>query len=521
MNDLHMNEFDIVVVGSGIAGLSFSLYLQELAEKENRTIKIAILSKGKFDQTNTALAQGGIASVAAKADSFEDHIADTMNAGAYMNDKHIVEMVVQSAPLAIKDLQKWGVHFDKTINDEFDLAKEGGHQHQRIWHFEDATGKEIQRALTASVLQEKQCTIFENIAVSNLYKNADGYFCIDTIDNNTSSKQKTFIAKQVVLAGGGIGAAYAHSTNQNLSTGDAIIFAKNLGCAIKNICFVQFHPTGLFSNDSTTYLISEAVRGAGAVLRNKTGEAFMIKYDARKDLAPRDIVSRSIYNEMQLHKTNHVYLDATMIDENIIASHFPNILNHCLKEQGLDIRKQWIPVVPTQHYSCGGIDSDQFAQTNVSGLFAIGECAHTGLHGANRLASNSLLEAIVFAKNAAAKALLFKQKKSAVLSNNKNHLIKKLSRTALQQRMSDAAGVIRSTIIMKETLQWLQEQLSSSSIIPSPTMTDIETNNLYQLAQLILEDALNQTENKGVHFNKDLKYKFNLFSFCNVVIGCI
>ena len=339
-----MEHYDVAIMGSGIAGLSLVNYLQELSVEKGRHISVAIIAKGRFDQTNTNWAQGGIAAVTSASDSFQSHIDDTLVAGGNSNNIKIVEQVVNSAPEVIDDLIRWGMDFDKTEKGSFDLVKEGGHQFSRIWHHKDATGAAIQSTLTEKATKLSQVAYFEYNAVTQIEREQSGVFYLK-LQHIENQSLRTISADTVVLAGGGIGALYAKTTNQPICTGDSIFFAKELGASLKELCYVQFHPTGLYSDNQTTYLITEAIRGAGAILRNEKGEPFMKLYDERADLAPRDIVSRAIFSEMKKTGAKHVYLDATELGEEKIKTHFPTIYSYCIDNMGLDISKKWIPVV--------------------------------------------------------------------------------------------------------------------------------------------------------------------------------
>ena len=502
-----MEHVDVVIMGSGIAGLSLVNYLKEFASESGNEISLAIVAKGNFDQTNTNWAQGGIAAVTSDIDSFESHIEDTMVAGAHLNDKSIVENVIKSAPEIINDLIKWGMDFDKTDQGVFDLVKEGGHRYSRIWHHKDATGAAIQTTLSKSSRALSDVSYYEYHAIVQVEKATDGRFHI-MLQHIETNQVQTISSNVLVLAGGGIGALYEKTTNQPICTGDAIYFAKDLGAKIKDLCFVQFHPTGLYGEEQTTYLMTEAIRGAGGILRNEDGIAFMLDYDHRGDLAPRDIVARAIFSEMKKSGSKYVYLDATVLGEEKIKTHFPSIYAFCQNNRNINIVNEWIPVVPTQHYLCGGIEVNSFGETTIGNLYAIGECANTGLHGANRLASNSLLEAVYFAKKAANKILAtkttFQFDNNVVGYNFTPQKIKLLSRHELQHRMSLTAGITKNSERIKEMINWINITVSESEFIESYSLADIETNHMYDVALILLQDALLQKKNIGVHFNESL-----------------
>jgi L-aspartate oxidase len=501
-----MKHVDVAIMGSGIAGLSLVNYLNELADETGKDLSIAMIAKGSFDQTNTNWAQGGIAAVASNIDSFDSHIEDTMVAGAYLNNRAVVEQVIYAAPDIIKDLIRWGMEFDKTKNGEFDLVKEGGHQFSRIWHYKDATGAAIQSTLSKTAKLLSAVSYYEYNAIVQVEKDINGIFYLRIINSKTNAIEIISTSK-LVLAGGGIGALYAKTTNQPICTGDAIYFAKKLGASIKDLCFVQFHPTGLYGEEQTTYLITEAIRGAGGILRNKDGQAFMVNYDPRADLAPRDVVARAIFSEMKKTNSAFVFLDVTGLGEEKIKTHFPTIQSYCLINREIDIVKEWIPVVPTQHYLCGGVAVNSIGETAVENLYAIGECANTGLHGANRLASNSLLEAVFFAKKAANNIINSLEPKYSGSFNTytfKAETIKELSRIDLQIRLSDTAGIVKNTQHLKETTGWINNVVLNARQLDEYNLADIETNHMYDIALVLLEDALSQKKNIGVHFNNEL-----------------
>lgn len=496
-------SYNIVIVGSGIGGLSTLLYLSETPIYKAGQLSICLLVKGALDQTNTNWAQGGIAAVKALGDNFEKHINDTLNAGAFSNDKKIIEKVIHSAPKLIDDLINWGVQFDKKNNGEFDLAKEGGHSDARIWHKEDQTGKDIQSALLNKIKDLDHVDLFENTTLVNAEKTENNSFSIQLFDNK-KNLINTVSCSKLVLATGGIGGLYEKSTNQEIATGDGIHIANKLGATIENLSYIQFHPTGLYQKGGISFLISEALRGSGAQLRNEKEEAFMYKYDDRLDLAPRDIVSRAISNEINQQTLPYVYLDATKIDAEIIDKHFPNIKKECFNRLEINIQKDLIPVVPVQHYSCGGVKVDEYGETGVSGLFAIGEVASTGLHGANRLASNSLLEAIAFAKFSI----------PSLTNNLKNNLFSptdiktspllKVDKSEIQKIISSSAGIVKSNEGLTQAINKLLEIKSKAIESDKYSLRNYEANCLLETAILLIQDALSQKENKGVYFNVDL-----------------
>lgn len=513
-------SYDVVIVGTGVAGLATAIYLAEAAAFSNQTISILLVSKAAASDTNTSWAQGGIAAVASDEDSFEAHILDTLDAGAGKNDLHIVRKVIEAAPDAMQDLIRWGIDLDKKIDGTYDLVKEGGHQFSRIWHKADSTGHTLQATLMHRVGQFKSIVCIENTAIIQIEKDAQEAFHIQAIKNNEANQSYSTLTdenliqihcKQLVLATGGLGMVYAKTTNQSIATGDGIFFASQLSATIKDLSFIQFHPTGLYeSNQSGTYLITEALRGEGAILRNEEGVDFMPQYDTRASLAPRDIVSRAIMSEIKKSKTEYVYLDATGLSASTIQKHFPNIQSACQQKLGIDICKQWIPVLPVQHYTCGGIKVDEFGRVvGVDALYAIGEVASTGLHGANRLASNSLIEGIVFAKWAAVKMINALSHDDKALPISAYHfkpiVVKQIDRAWVQNYLSNDAGIEKTTVGLLKGFNELFQAYQEAKILKQWSLKDWENDLLCQVGILIFKDALAQTENKGVYFNLDLE----------------
>lgn len=496
-------DYDIVIVGSGIAGLSTLLYLTEAALYQKEQISVCLIAKDKLDITNTDWAQGGIAAVQSVGDNFDKHVEDTMIAGAFVNNKHIVNKVVAAAPEIVNDLMRWGMLFDKNAAGELDLAKEGGHSAARILHFKDQTGHAIQSSLISRVSSLGNIEIKESCSLVQVVKNRKADFSLQLFSPKTESFETINCAK-LVLATGGVGMLYEKTTNQHVASGEGICIAKSLGANIENLSFIQFHPTGLFQGGNTAFLITEALRGAGAILRNQMGEAFMHKYDSRLELAPRDIVSRSIMTEIQHQTIDHVYLDATKIDAKILEQHFPAIQLTCQKILGIDINRQLIPVCPVQHYSCGGIQVDEFGETTVPGLFAIGEVASTGLHGANRLASNSLLEAVAFAKFATGKLILRSAASGAEIIQFENPVCLAVDKLAIQAIMSEYAGIVKTNKGLSTALSKLEMLQSNSAILNQFSYAQFEVTSLLELAILLIKDAQSQQRNAGVFYNSDL-----------------
>ncbi len=404
-------KYDYLVIGSGVAGMSFALKV------DSPSHRVAIVCKATLEEANTFFAQGGVASVTnLEVDDFDKHIHDTMVAGDWLSDTDAVEKVVKNAPEQIKELLKWGVDFDKKEDGTFDLHREGGHSEFRILHHADNTGAAIQESLIKRIKENPYIDIFDHhFAVEIITQHHLGKIvtrrtpditCYGAyvLDEDTE-KVDTFLAKITVMATGGVGACYTTTTNPLVATGDGIAMVYRAKGTVSDMEFIQFHPTALYHpGDRPSFLITEAMRGYGAVLKTLDGKEFMHKYDPRLSLAPRDIVARAIDSEMKQNGTDHVYLDVTHKDPEETKKHFPNIYEKCLS-LGIDITKDMIPVAPAAHYLCGGIKVDLDGQSSIDRLYAIGECSCTGLHGGNRLASNSLIEAVVYADSAAKHSL--------------------------------------------------------------------------------------------------------------------
>ncbi|WP_028524897.1 L-aspartate oxidase [Runella limosa] len=523
-----MPQFDFLVVGSGIAGLSYAAKLARHFDAQQEKVSIAVITKVQADETNTKYAQGGIAAVWSEEDSFEKHIEDTMVAGGGISKRNIVEIVVKEAPERIMELISYGTRFDKEADGDYDLAKEGGHSDHRILHFKDATGAEIERALLDEVKRHPSIQIFTHYFAVDLitqhhlgetvYRHRDDIKCFGAYVLNTKTgKVEKFLAKTTMLATGGIGNIYQNTTNPRIATGDGIAMAYRAKGVCDNMEFIQFHPTALYQpGKKPNFLISEAVRGFGGILRNKKGETFMEHYDPRLSLAPRDIVARSIDSEMKKYGDEHVYIDVTHCDYEKFIEHFPNITAYCKEQLGIDVRKDYIPVVPAQHYMCGGIKVNEFGQTNIFYLYATGECACTGLHGANRLASNSLLEAVVFAHRAFVKTI--ENLSDAHIPENipewndegTTHpeeaiLVTEMTKE-LEAIMSNYVGIVRTNRRLKrahdrvELIYKEHEELYWQSKVSVPIM---ELRNMINVSYLVLKMAMARRENVGLHFNQD------------------
>ncbi len=516
---------DFLVIGSGIAGLFYAL-------KASQFGKVSIITKKNLETSNTVYAQGGIAAVTNKVkDNFQKHFKDTLIAGDGICKENVVKKVVENAPERIKELIEIGANFDKNKDGNYDLAKEGGHSEHRILHYKDITGQEIERALIEKVVNSKNIEIYENhFAVDLITQHHLGYtvtrYMSDTecygayVMDIENKNIITFLSKITFLATGGIGNIYQKTTNPVIATGDGIAMAYRAKAIIENMEFVQFHPTALYEPDERpSFLITEALRGFGAELKTIDGNEFMKKYDKRGSLAPRDIVARSIDNEMKIKGDDYVLLDATKTDHKKLLSHFPNIFKRC-KSIGIDIRKTPIPVTPAAHYLCGGIKTDINGKTTINNLYAAGEAASTGLHGANRLASNSLLEAIVFGDLALKDAV--KYFKNVIFEENipkwnfegtkftEEMILITQEFKELQQIMTNYVGIVRSNLRMERALNRLEilyketEALYRSSI---PSQKICELRNAINVGYLIIKMAKRRRESRGLHYNIDYPEK--------------
>ena len=516
-------HFDTIVIGSGVAGLSFLHYYKKAQEaagfskicaSPNKKLSIALFAKSDVSNTNTSWAQGGIAAVDSSsipnADSFEAHISDTMIAGGQTNNESIVRKVVEQGPTLMQELQKMGMPFDSNSHEQIDLAQEGGHSQARIWHVKDYTGKALQQTLQNNTVDEPSVYLQEHVFVLGIKKVSDHLFEVDTCHLKTKTFT-TYTTHFVVLATGGVGQLYAQTTNTDVATGDGIYLAHALGAIIQDLSFIQFHPTGLYSKSASIYLITEALRGAGAVLRNHAGDNFMLRYDKRGSLAPRDIVSRAIVSEMQNENAPHLYLDATGIDPKIFDSHFPSIKASIKELVGIDMATDYIPIIPTQHYSCGGIAVNEYGESTVAQLYAIGECASTGLHGANRLASNSLLEGLAFAQFAADKIVDFFKQQSFTEQLNQNladtqhnYPVLKIDRAAIQNIVSKYAGVVKTTEGLLEGRLAIMDLIKNAPVLDYFSQEDFETTCMANTALLLFDNAILQTKNVGVFYNASI-----------------
>lgn len=531
-------DTDFLVIGSGIAGLTYAIKLARTYPDK----KVIVITKTIADETNTKYAQGGIAVVNdLEHDSFEKHIEDTLIAGDGLCDPHIVEIVVKEGPERVNEIIEWGAKFDKEDDGDYKLGREGGHSEFRILHYKDVTGKEMERALLEAVKNLSNIEIINHCFVIDVItqhhfgelitKATPGIECYGVYVLNLHRHQIEKIPSKItLLATGGNGQIYRTTTNPTIATGDGVAMVYRAKGRIENMEFIQFHPTALYELGvrGQAFLITEAVRGDGGILRNKNGEAFMERYDTRKDLAPRDIVARAIDSEMKRTGTEHVYLDCRHMDIKKFIDHFPNIYEKC-KSIGIDVSKNMIPVAPAAHYSCGGIKTNEWGKTSIRNLYACGECASTGLHGANRLASNSLLEAMVFAHRCYVDAMdriaAISLKKDIPdwnaqgTSEPKEMILITQSLKELQLVMSDYVGIVRNNVRLQRAMRRLDllweetEELYRTTSV-SPQL--LELRNMITVGYLVVKGASFRKESRGLHFNTDYPQKSDIVQ--NIVL---
>ncbi len=517
---------DFLVIGSGLAGLSYALKVADHG-------KVLILTKANEDESNTKYAQGGIASVMYSPDSYEKHIEDTLVCGDGLCNKEVVRMVVSESSVRIKELIEWGVQFDKNQKGEFDLGKEGGHSENRVLHHKDNTGFEIERALLEKVHAHPNIEILHHyFAIELLTQHHLGrkvtsrtpdIECYGVYALNTKTNQiEQILSRITLMATGGAGQVYAATTNPFITTGDGVAMVYRAKGRVENMEFFQFHPTSLYNpNERPSFLISEAMRGFGGVLKTIDGKEFMHKYDKRGSLAPRDIVARAIDNEMKIRGDDFVFLDCRHLDKEGLIKHFPNIHKKCLS-LGIDITKDYIPVVPASHYMCGGIKVDMNGRSSILNLYAAGECSCTGLHGANRLASNSLLEAVVYAHRSAKDSVeRFKNvdhcdsipewNAERTASPEEMVLITQSLREA-QGIMTNYVGIVRSNLRLKRAFDRLlilhneTENLYERTTV-SPELCQLR--NIIKVSYIIIKCAMMRKESVGLHYMADYPKKFS------------
>ncbi len=517
---------DILIIGSGISGLSYAI---KVAQKLPNT-KITLITKNNVFEANTNYAQGGISVVLDEIkDSYEKHIQDTLIAGAGLCDEAVVKFVVEEGPLRFQEIIEWGARFDKNQDNTYNLGKEGGHTENRVAHYKDITGNEIE-----TVLYEKAKT-FSNIEILEYFYAIDlitehhlegadktnGINCYGAYALNKTTKEiETFVAKITVMAMGGAGQVYEFTTNPLVATGDGIGMAFRAKAKIKNMQYYQFHPTALYGISNPAFLISEAVRGFGAKIRTKDGDSFLHKYDQREELASRDIVARAIDNQLKITGDPYVCLDCSGLDRTEFLAHFPNIYEKCLSI-GIDCFKDLIPVIPAAHYMCGGVEIDYYGKTSLGNLYAIGEVTCSGLHGANRLASNSLLEGLVYGHRAAEETIkhisgvsiedfidkIPKWNQEGMKLPEEMVLINYL-RKELRSLMNDLVGIVRTNARLQLASKKLEEIFKSVSelyniSILTPQLAELR--NLIDVAYLTIQESIKQKENKGAFYNKDLE----------------
>lgn len=525
-----MKEVDFLVVGSGIAGLSYALNVAQAHPDKT----VLVMTKANRDESNTKYAQGGIAVVSDFVkDEFEKHVADTLDAGDGLCDEEIVDIVIKEGRERVDELIEWGARFDKDKTGNYKLGKEGGHSENRVLHHKDITGWEIERTLleqvndTPNITIEAHHFVIDLITQHHLGRNVTRVtpditcYGVYVLDLQTKQIEK-IISKITILGTGGFGQAYRQTTNPTIATGDGIAMVYRAKGRLANMEFVQFHPTSLYDQGvSPSFLITEAVRGDGGILRTRDGKEFMQKYDERGSLAPRDIVARAIDNEMKISGDDHVYLDCRHMDNDAFRAHFPNITKVC-ESKGIDVFNGMIPVVPAAHYACGGIHVDEYGRTSIKNLYACGECTCTGLHGANRLASNSLLEAIVFSHR------IFKDTVEAVnhIEFNKNipdwiadgttdpqeMVLITQSMKELKDIMSSYVGIVRNNRRLKRasdrlSLLYRETEALYMNTTLSPQLCELR--NLITIAYLITRSAIMRRESRGLHYTTDFPDKLS------------
>ncbi len=513
------HQHDVLIIGGGAAGLSLAL---RIADKQ----KVAIITKGPGKDGSTYYAQGGVSAVLSTEDSFDSHTEDTLKAGGELSNNEAVKFTIEHGPENIRWMQELGVPFSRETDPagarELHLTREGGHTHRRVVHAADATGKAISDTLENHARHHKNITFFEHhIAVDLITSEKQGYdesenSCIGAyVLNKKSNHVETFQARFVVLATGGASKVYLYTSNPDGSTGDGIAMAWRAGCSVSNMEFNQFHPTCLYHPEAKSFLITEAVRGEGGKLLLPDGKPFMHKFDERGELAPRDIVARAIDHEMKRLGAPFIYLDISHRSPAFIASHFPTIYKRCLT-YGIDITKEPIPVVPAAHYTCGGVNTDLHGRTDIRNLYAIGETAHTGLHGANRMASNSILECLVFAQSAAENIKSLCEQKyefrniekwdESRVTDSDEEVVISHNWDELRRFMWDYVGIVRTNKRLERAMHrvsLLQQEINDYYSNFRITSDLIELRNLTLVAELIIRSAMSRKESRGLHFSLD------------------
>lgn len=506
---------DILVIGSGIGGLYFAVHMADHAS-------VTIITKKESSTSNTNWAQGGIAATIDSDDKAELHIEDTLNAGAGLCNRDMVAIMVEEGPRHIKRLSELGVQFTTSDRDHLHLGKEGGHSRSRIVHAQDSTGREVENALLERVNSHPNITLLEHhFAIELLTEHHLGIKTNDItcygayVLDSMQRKPKKILAKITMLASGGLGHVYKHTTNPDIATGDGVAMAYRAGAETANMEFIQFHPTSLFHPKAKSFLISEAVRGFGGILKLKNGQEFMHKYDKRQNLAPRDIVARAIDSEIKKSGDECVFLDVTHIDAAKTREHFPYIYETCLR-YGIDMTSEMIPVVPAAHYSCGGIRTDDMGRTTLNRLYACGETSCTGVHGANRLASNSLLEALVFAWRSFTDIRLqlpflqndtvFPDWDDSGTVNPEEWILVSHNKREAQEVMNDYVGIVRSDLRLqraKRRIDFLKDETEAYYKKTKITTQILELRNIIKVASLIIEGAIKRRESRGLHYTTD------------------
>ena len=519
-------QTDVLILGAGVAGLSLALKTAQARPD----LQVTVLTKTHSEESNTRYAQGGVAAVwDFEQDSYHKHIEDTLDAGAGLCDPDVVRIVVEEGPTRVRELIEWGARFDREAKgQEYDLGREGGHSENRILHYKDMTGWEIQRTLLTAIAEQPNIDLHEHYyAIDLITQHHLGYTVTRVTPdircygayalNQKTQTVETIIARATVLATGGAGQIYLNTTNPVIATGDGIAMVYRAKGRIENMEFVQFHPTSLYTPgvEARAFLVSEAVRGYGGILRTAAGEEFMHRYDERGSLAPRDIVARAIDNEMKVRGVEHMYLDCTHLDEEGFKAHFPTIYNKCV-ERGIDPMRDYIPVVPAAHYICGGIRVDELGRSSIRQLYACGECTCTGLHGANRLASNSLLEALVFSHRIHADLLAnvdnyelqtdLPDWHTPGTATAKEQVLLTQSLKEQKELMSYYVGIVRTNVRLKRALDRLHLLYRETEALynQSPVSVQLcELRNLITIGYLVSRSAAMREESRGLHYNTD------------------